>query len=59
MCHFHQKAIIRRYITKKPRLKPNQELKEIVDKLTKTDKESFTYWLDEWYNKHKDWLNEK
>lgn len=59
MCHFHQKAIIRRYITKNPKLKPNKELKEIVDWLNKTDKESFTYWLDEWYNKHKNWLNEK
>ena len=59
MCHFHQKSIIRRYLTQKPRLKPNQELNEIVDKLTYTDKESFTYWLDKWYNKYKDWLNEK
>ena len=59
MCHFHQKAIIRRYITKNPKLKSNKELKEIVDWLNKTDKESFTYWLDKWYNKHKNWLNEK
>jgi len=40
-------------------LKPNQELKEIVDWLPKTDKESFSQWLDDWYNKYKDWLNEK
>jgi len=27
MCYFHQKAIVRRYLTKNPKLKPNQELK--------------------------------
>jgi hypothetical protein len=27
--------------------------------LPKTDKESFSQWLDDWYNKYKDWLNEK
>ena len=59
MCHFHQKAIIRRYITKNPKLKPNQELKEIVEWLNKTDKKTFTYMLDKWYYKYKDWLNEK
>jgi len=59
MCHFHQKAIVRRYITKNPKLQPNKELKDIVYRLDKTDKESFTYWLDERYNKHKNWINEK
>ncbi len=59
MCHFHQKAIIRRYITKKPKLQANIELKEIVDWLHKTDKESFTIRLDKRYNKHKDWINER
>jgi len=59
MCHFHQKAIVRRYITKNPKLQPNKEIKEIVDWLNRTNKESFTHWLDEWYNKHKNWLNEK
>ena len=41
MCQFHQSAIIRRYLTKKPKLKAAQELMEVVDLLTKTDKESF------------------
>ena len=38
MCQFHQSAIIRRYLTKKPKLKVAQELMEVVDLLTKTDK---------------------
>jgi flagellar hook-associated protein FlgK len=59
MCHFHQKAIIRRYLTKNPKLTPNQELKEITDWLNNTDKESFTKRLDDWYDKYKSWLNEQ
>ena len=39
MCNFHQVAIIRRYITKKPILEANKELKNITELLTKTDKE--------------------
>lgn len=31
MCQFHQSAIIRRYLTKKPKLKAAQELMEVVD----------------------------
>jgi len=56
MCNFHQVAIIRRYITKKPILEANIELKRITELLTKTDKESFTFWLQEWYEKYKDFL---
>ena len=59
MCNFHQVAIIRRYITKNPILKANIELKKITELLTKTDKESFTFWLEEWYIKYKDFLSEK
>ena len=59
MCNFHQVAIIRRYITKKPILEANIELKLLTELLTKTDKESFTFWLWEWHEKHKDFLSEK
>lgn len=59
MCNFHQVAIIRRYITKKPILEANIELKQITELLTKTDKECFTFWLQEWHEKYKDFLNEK
>lgn len=59
MCNFHQIAIIRRYITKNPILEASIELKKITELLTKTDKESFTFWLQEWYEKYKDFLWEK
>lgn len=59
MCHFHQVQIIRKYITKKPILEANRELKEIVDWLTRTDKESFESELNRWYEKHKRFIQEK
>jgi len=59
MCNFHQVQIITRYITKKPRLEANKELRKLTLLLTQTDKESFTYWLEEWYEKYKIFLKEK
>jgi len=59
MCHFHQQRIVTRYITRNPILKANIELRSIVMKLTKTDKESFSGWLNDWYEKWKDFLKEK
>lgn len=59
MCHFHQKKIVERYISRNPRLEAGIELKEIVKKLTRTDKVSFEFWLNCWYRKWKDFLNEK
>ena len=59
MCQFHQVQIIKRYITKRPKLKPNIELNEQMKWLTRTDKWTFKIKLDSWYKKHKVWLNEK
>lgn len=59
MCQFHQAAIIRRYITKNPRLPASIELKEIVSTMTQTDKESFEGAVEHWYNKWKSFLNER
>ena len=59
MCHFHQKRIIQRYITKHPKLEASQELKKIVSTLTKTSDVKFTIKLDNWYDKYEDFLNEK
>lgn len=50
MCQFHQVAIIRRYITKNPKLPASKELKELVAMLKCTDKESFEGGLNDWYN---------
>ena len=59
MCQFHQSAIIRRYLTKRPKLKAAQELMEVMDLMKQTDKESFIGMLDLWHEKWKDFLNER
>ena len=53
MCQFHQVAIIRRYITKNPKLPASIELKELVSILKMTDKESFKGGLELWHIKWK------
>jgi hypothetical protein len=59
MCQFHQIAIIRRYLTKKPKLQASKELWAHVRLLTKTDKESFEGGLAAWHNKWESFLNER
>jgi hypothetical protein len=59
MCQFHQVAIIRRYITKNPKLQASIELKELVAMLKLTDKESFEGGLNDWYVKWEHFLNER
>ncbi len=59
MCQFHQAAIIRRYITKRPRLQASIELNQLVRLMTKTDKESFEGGLKLWYGKWETFLNER
>ena len=59
MCNFHQVAIIRRYLTKKPKMQASKELWEHVLVLVKTDKESFEGGLAAWHTKWKEFLNER
>ncbi len=59
MCNFHQVAIIRRYLTKKPKMQASKELWELTLLLKQTDKESFEGGLQFWHNKWKDFLNER
>jgi hypothetical protein len=59
MCHFHQKAILRRYLTLHPKLEAGQELWLVGRTLTFVSEEDFTQLLDEWYEKWKDFLKEK
>ena len=59
MCQFHQVAIIRRYITKKPRLQASIELNQVVRLMSRTDKESFEGSLNEWFYKWESFLNER
>jgi len=59
MCQFHQVAIIRRYITKNPKLSASIELKELVAMIKRTDKESFEGGLGLWFTKWEPFLNER
>jgi len=59
MCNFHQVAIIRRYLTKKPKMQASKELWEHVLLLVKTDKESFGGGLTAWHLKWGAFLNER
>lgn len=59
MCHFHQKQIINRYLTLRPKLQASIELRAITVNLCHTDKEKFEHILDLWYKKWADFLKER
>jgi len=59
MCNFHEVAIIRRYLTKKPKMQASKELWEHVLLLCRTDKESFEGGLAAWHSKWESFLNER
>jgi hypothetical protein len=59
MCQFHQIQIVKRYLTRNPRLEASQELAEITGKLTRTDEASFKGMLEKWHEKWRYWLKER
>lgn len=59
LCQFHQQKTVRKYITKHPKTEAAVELKEIVDLLTKTDKESFEGMFGQWCTKWDGYLKER
>ena len=59
MCQFHQQAILRRYLTKRPKTPAAVELKNIGDLLKIVDKITFSRLLADWYIKWKSFLEEK
>lgn len=59
MCQFHQRLIVRRYLTQEPDLEASRELLNLVCLITRTDKESFIGAFNEWYEKYKDVGNER
>lgn len=59
MCHFHQKMIINRYLTTKPKLEAGIELREITFDLRKTNEEAFSKALNDWHKKWKEFLKER
>lgn len=59
MCLFHQKAIIRRYITDRPTTGCGQELKALMSRLCQTEPEEFVERFYRWKHQHKYFLEER
>ncbi len=59
MCQFHQIAIINRYLTRKPKLNAGKELRKIALALTILNENEFTVLLNDWYEKWRNFLQEK
>ncbi len=59
MCHFHQKQIVTRYLTNKPKLEAGIELKKINATLCKTNEKDFTNALNCWHQKWSSFLKER
>ena len=59
MCQFHQTAILKRYLTSRPKTDAGQELRAIGLALTILNEKDFLILLKEWHEKWKDFLKEK
>lgn len=59
MCQFHQVAIIKRYLTRKPKMLASKELWEITLLLKQSDKENFIALLNNWHTNWETFLNER
>lgn len=59
MCHFHQKMILQRYLTRKPKLDASKDLKKIISRLTSTTQTRFENKLDLWYQEYEEFISEK
>jgi hypothetical protein len=58
-CHFHQKQIIQRYVTRNPRLEAGKDLLEIVKTLPIANEKETTIFLKKYLSRYKNFLNEK
>lgn len=59
MCQFHQTAILKRYLTSKPKTEAGQELRAIGLALTILTEQDFTIVLKEWHERWKDFIKER
>lgn len=59
MCHFHQKQILRRYLTLHPKLEAGVELQTVGRTLTFLNETGFTKILEEWHDRWRSFLKEK
>ncbi|WP_228777458.1 IS256 family transposase, variant Zn-binding type [Lonepinella koalarum] len=59
LCHFHQVAMVIRKLTRNPKSEAGKELKNLVKTLKNSTKNTFYRHLNEWYQKHKNYLLER
>lgn len=59
MCHFHQLAIIKRYLTNNPKLEASVDLLQICKKLRIISEDRFRDALDIWYLNYKNFIEQK
>ena len=59
LCQFHQMLTVRKYITQDPDIEASKALLDLVNNITKMDKESFIGAFEEWNEKYQDVLNER
>ena len=59
MCIFHQKQIMRRYITKTPKLEANKELQDISSLIWTIRKITIHQWMEDRHKRYKNFLLEK
>ena len=59
MCHFHQKRIINRYLTTRPKLPASLELRDITKTMPRGNEEELNQRLSDWYQKWEQFLKQK
>lgn len=59
MCHFHQVAIVKRYLTRKPKLEASIELLKLCRRIPTSTQSRFTAVLSVWHGKYGTFLEEK
>lgn len=59
MCHFHQKRIVNRYLTTRPKLPASVELRDIVRTIPHSNEEELENKLNNWFQKWEQFLKQK
>lgn len=59
MCHFHQRAILKRYLTASPKLEAGKELLALSKQLSGATEQMFMHLFEQWENTWNDFLNER
>jgi hypothetical protein len=59
MCQRHQIDIVRRYLTRNPKLLAGKELLSLSNSITKLSKKEFIMLFEQWKEKWTDFLNER